>query len=126
MKTRRTVQKDVVSAIVFDAHDHPTAEEVYKLAKEALPSISLGTVYRILKQLVSDGAVIEHAQEGAPSRFDGNITPHAHFVCEKCGKYVDIQIDLATILSGLHCENGEQIDSVSISLKGLCADCKEN
>ncbi len=126
MIPRHTVQKQIVSTIIFDAYDHPTAEEVYEVARDILPTISLGTVYRILKQLVSDKQIVELPREGAPSRFDGNVKPHAHFVCTKCGKYVDIAINLDTILSGICLDSDEQIEGASIVLKGLCSNCKEN
>ena len=58
-KKRNTRQKAVVFQVVRDSNDHPTAEVVYERAKKELPTISLGTVYRILKELVSEGKIKE-------------------------------------------------------------------
>ena len=52
---RQSRQRDVVLAIVRSTMDHPTAEWVYRQARRRLPRISLGTVYRNLKQLAARG-----------------------------------------------------------------------
>ncbi len=51
VRTRRSRQRELVLAIVRSTMDHPTADWVYRQARRRLPRISLGTVYRNLKQL---------------------------------------------------------------------------
>lgn len=52
MATRNTHQKEVIARIVKASCDHPTAEMVLDKAKEEIPALSLGTVYRVLKDMV--------------------------------------------------------------------------
>ena len=48
-------QREEIINILKESYSHPTAEEVYLLAKEKNPNISLGTVYRNLKLLTEEG-----------------------------------------------------------------------
>ena len=95
---RQTRQKCEIERVVLSSCDHPTAETVFGRVREALPAVSLGTVYRVLKGLAEEGRVREIAMPGAPARFDKTTGTHAHFVCEKCGAVEDIGIDAAEIV----------------------------
>ena len=72
-KKRNTKQKAIVYQIVKSSYDHPTAEKVYERAKREISSISLGTVYRILKELVSEGKIGEIIVNSSQ---DSMETPH--------------------------------------------------
>lgn len=124
MNKRNTIQKELIAKIVQSSCDHPTAEMVYSKAKEKLPSISLGTVYRILKELVLDGRVIELCFQGMPSRYDKTLHTHAHLCCKNCGKIVDIEYDNSKFLLEVLKKGDTIIDEVQITLTGICADCK--
>ena len=52
---RQSRQRDLVLEIVRSTMDHPTADWVYRKARRRLRRISLGTVYRNLKQLADLG-----------------------------------------------------------------------
>jgi Fe2+ or Zn2+ uptake regulation protein len=62
---------------------------VYESIRQELPNISLGTVYRNLNNLAADGSIVRFTV-GGKERFDGNTTPHIHFVCDKCGEIQDV------------------------------------
>lgn len=118
---RNTMQKEVVRDIVLNACDHPTAETIYNCAKEQIPNISLGTVYRILKSLVASGDVREINIPNAPSAFDKTVKNHAHFACSVCGKVFDVPFD------GIENAIGNvdfKFDSVDVIFKGVCPDCE--
>lgn len=124
MNKRNTVQKELIAKIVHASCDHPTAEMVYSRAKEELPSISLGTVYRILKDLAQDGRVVELSFQGMPSRYDKTLHAHAHLCCKNCGKIVDIEYDNSKFLLEVLSNSGTIIDEAQITLTGLCGECK--
>lgn len=123
---RNTVQKEVVERIVCSSCDHPTAETVYLRAKSELPSISLGTVYRILKKLVADGKILEIGMQNAPSVFDKTLRMHAHFVCDKCGKVWDVDIDEDKFNSAISDGEMHRIDGAQVIFNGACRQCIEN
>lgn len=90
MQSRSTSQKRVVLDIMRSARDHPSAQEVYDRARELLPSISLGTVYRILNGLVESGRLTTVDVSLPRTRYDFATDDHAHVVCTICGRVVDL------------------------------------
>jgi len=126
-KTRNTRQRNVILDILKQSCAHPTAETIYREARQVLPNISLGTVYRNLNFLRDQGTVREiRPSEGGSSRFDGAHTPHAHFHCSKCNGLLDIPLPEA--LENIHLAGTEKISAVSaidLHVIGSCSDCAE-
>ncbi len=85
---RLTPQKKIILDYLKSVKTHPSAEEVYNAVKKKLPHLSLGTVYRILKKLKEKGEIVEINYN--ISHFDGDTSPHMHFICENCNKIFDI------------------------------------
>ena len=87
---RESKQRNLVLSILKNCCDHPTADVVYERAREKMPNISLGTVYRNLNQLVEMGEIISIESAQKKVHFDGDVSSHQHFFCTKCGRVVDI------------------------------------
>jgi len=120
---RNTQQKELVKEIVIEACDHPTADMIYERAQNKLPNISLGTVYRILRQLTDENVIVEIPVNDAPSRFDKTLVSHSHFVCDKCGKVEDIWFNIQDVISDINF-NGNEIKTSQVLFKGTCDKCK--
>ena len=124
MRTRRSRQSEVVLEAVRSTMDHPTAEWVYRQARRRLPRISLGTVYRNLKQLVELGLIREIHTGGHPVRFDCNTGRHYHIRCLGCGRVNDLPMSVDTRLEE---EAGRamnyQILGHQVEIHGLCPLC---
>lgn len=58
--------------------EHPTAEQVHMAIKENNPSISLGSVYRILEKLVVSNLAYRVATKSGMKRYDAKLDPHSH------------------------------------------------
>lgn len=101
---------------------HPTAEWVYAEVKKAIPNISLGTVYRNLKQLEQSGDILRINGTFEKERFDGNPLLHAHFVCDICGEVFDLQIPNA--LSKDILTLSPEATGFTLNYNGVCASCK--
>ena len=125
-KTRNTRQRSVILDILRQSCAHPTAETIYREARQALPNISLGTVYRNLNFLRDQGTVREiRPSEGGSSRFDAADTPHAHFHCVHCSAL--LAIPLPPALESLRLEEEEKISAVSLvdlHVIGSCSGCE--
>lgn len=85
-----TRQRQLIYNIIMAAPEHRTAEEIYDLARERMPSLARGTVYRNLGVLVRDGRIRKLEMADAPARYDREQRPHPHLVCERCGQVVDL------------------------------------
>ena len=52
IKSRLTIQRQLILNILKKDYSHPTAENVYAKVKEKMPRVSLATIYRNLHFLV--------------------------------------------------------------------------
>lgn len=125
MTKRNTIQKEVVARIVKEACNHPTADMVLAEAKKELPNLSLGTVYRILKDMANDGGIREVACKDAPSRFDKTTMNHGHFQCVECGKVEDVFFNLGKIDDSIVDFGGNLVLESQLFFRGICKDCRQ-
>ncbi len=116
---RNTLQKSVILDCVLSSSVHPTAEQVYVEAKKRIPSLSLGTVYRVLNELVNDGKVLLVSVPGLPDRFDKTLRSHAHFICLNCGRVIDVEKAAEAIIPA----GVGVVEQEVFVLKGLCSEC---
>lgn len=126
MATRNTHQKEVIARIVKESCDHPTAEMVLEKARVELPALSLGTVYRVLKDMAKNGEIREVVCKDAPSRFDKTTVNHGHFTCVKCGKVKDVFFNLDKIDKSIVDFGDNIVLESQIFFRGICSDCKDN
>ena len=117
-----TKQQTLICDILAHVHDHMTAEQVFFLAREQLPNIAIGTVYRNLNQLASDGQIRRLTVPGQPDRYDRNPVPHGHLVCHRCGKLEDLF--LPDLIPYLEEHSGQQITHYELTMGHICAHCK--
>ncbi len=125
MKTLKySRQRESIKTCLMGRRDHPTADHVYLSIRQEFPNISLGTVYRNLNLLVELGEVRKLSCGCGPDRFDGDLTPHYHFVCRTCGAVADLPMKPFSHLDleAQQCCDGH-IDSHSTYFYGLCKDC---
>jgi len=124
MSYRNTAQRRRILEVLQSTDTHPTASRVFDEVRQHIPSISLGTVYRNLNVLVSQGTIQKISCEDAEDRYDAITTPHIHFYCRNCGCVSDVQDDqayrdLAKLVDGLD----EDIESYSLICYGKCPRC---
>lgn len=122
-RTRMTRQRAEILAELRKAKNHPTAEEIHARVRRCLPRISLGTVYRNLELLAQSGEILRLDGGSGGRRFDGDISPHLHVRCRRCGRIADVSGAVFTpALDGLKAE-GFAILRAHIELEGVCARC---
>ncbi len=124
---RTTKQRELVADIVRSLKSHPTAEEVYQIAKRTIGNISLGTVYRNLRLLEDEGIINEVQFEDGLLRFDGMLEEHEHFVCKNCGAILDIApTPLLQPVPSSHPDLVRAtVTGYRLSYYGLCASCTD-
>lgn len=122
--TRITSQNRIILDYLKSVTSHPSAEEIYLAVRKRLPRISMGTVYRNLKKLKEKGEIQEIPCE--ISHYDGDISSHAHFICQKCNKIFDIfdACRECSILKRKKIKVGE-IKNYQIHFYGLCKKCQK-
>ena len=122
---RFSPQRQAVLDAVSSTKTHPTADWVYETVRKTIPKISLGTVYRDLSDLKTEGKIIGFSDENGIEHFDAWTENHAHFKCVECGKLIDIN-DLSTkqIDDLARDKSGCEIDRAVLLYFGKCSECK--
>jgi len=120
-----THQRMEIYRTVASTEEHPDAVSVHRRVKKRIPTISLDTVYRNLKLLAEHGLISIVGMSQESLRFDGNMRPHHHFVCLKCGMIRDFSSGL---VSGLAMPDeakafGNPL-SLHLEVKGICTACQ--
>ena len=124
MQDRRfSHQRERIYQAVRSSHAHPTAEEVYSQLKPEMPRLSLGTVYRNLRQMAAEGRLAE--VDGPVARFDAFLTPHTHFRCTGCGAVLDAETVALPedLFARVQSDTGCELRGYQITFSGTCPHC---
>lgn len=122
--TKFSRQRESIKDYLHHTNSHPNADEVYMNIRESFPNISLGTVYRNLNYLVEQGEAIKLTCGDDSIHYDGNMTPHYHFVCRECKRVMDIKMDLLdhiNILASAHFDG--LVEGHTTFFYGRCPEC---
>jgi Fe2+ or Zn2+ uptake regulation protein len=119
-----TKQRAVILEVIRSEMRHLTAEEIFTLAKEKLPTISRATVYNNLHALEEEQFIRRISGEGLSDRYDKNRIPHGHLFCKACGRIYDVSIPH---LEELIRENsGAELIEYELKVHGICRFCRKS
>ena len=126
MKNYSKQREDLLS-VLKNSKSHPTAEELYNSIKEKIPSVSRGTVYRNLKNLVDEGYIIKISIAGGADRYDYIHKKHNHIICKYCGMIKDFEYDFDLKNVKLSVIKQTEMDPLldGVIVYGICGKCKE-
>lgn len=127
---RYSKPRGVILAYFRERNKHVSAERVYLDLKERGHHLSLSTVYLNLGVLKKAAMIREFSGPGGEALYDGNVTPHHHLICKRCGKVIDLpwpQGARETPAQAMrqHAEriSGWQVDEPHFDLGGVCPGC---
>lgn len=80
-----TRQRALILEILQHSPKHLTADEIFAIAREKMPGIARGTVYRNLKLMEQAREIARLEMPDGPDRFDKTSNPHGHLYCDCCG-----------------------------------------
>ena len=127
MKTvkRYSKKREAILNTICSTDSHPSVEWIYAELKPMYPDLSLGTVYRNISQFKEAGKVICVGVVGGQERYDGNVTPHLHFICKSCGCVADIsqEQDNSELDARISRKYGIRVDHHETVFYGTCKEC---
>ncbi|MCP4591741.1 MAG: transcriptional repressor [bacterium] len=122
---RNTRQRQVVLEELRKLASHPTAVELYEIARRRLPKISLATVYRNLELLTRMGIARKLETRGGQARFDGDLDRHYHVRCVNCGRVDDVRGLPDNPVNGAVEEvSGYDVQGFRLEFFGVCPGCQ--
>jgi Fur family ferric uptake transcriptional regulator len=123
---RNTRQRQVVLEELRKFESHPTAAEVYEVARRRLSKISLGTVYRNLDLLAQMGVIRKIEIVGGEAHFDAKANRHYHVRCVRCGRVDDADGLPDDPLNGVgDAINDYDIVGYRLEFVGVCPECQK-
>ena len=118
---KRTSQRRAVFNYLCGNREHPTVETVWRGVQTVLPDVSLDSVYRILDDF-SDTGLVKRLEGAKVIRYDADTGSHEHFICSECGRMHDFAYLNADQVAEM-CGSFGRVDSVELTVHGLCRDC---
>ncbi|MCK4236359.1 MAG: transcriptional repressor [Candidatus Krumholzibacteria bacterium] len=121
-----TPQRMAIVEYLTNCTIHPTVDDIYNVIKKRYPTMSKATVYSTLKLLNKMGEIQELSiRKRGKACFDPKPELHHHFLCRKCGRILDIELecpDDCPIVAAREIQ-GCNIEEVQAYLYGLCSRC---
>ncbi|TAH64209.1 MAG: transcriptional repressor [Anaerolineaceae bacterium] len=123
--TKYSRQREAIKEYLSHSKEHPTADTIYMDIRETYPNISLGTVYRNLNLLVDKGEVMKIIGMDGSDRYDGNTQHHYHFLCNKCQRVLDIDMDSIDRINDIANKNFPgKVEGHVTYFYGKCNECE--
>lgn len=118
-------KRTAILSFLRQTKEHPSAEMVYNHLKPEIPDLSLGTVYRNISMFKAKGEIVSLGAVNGVERFDGNVEPHVHFICNDCGAVADLpQIETPEALNRQVSKvTGGLVDMCNLTFTGHCKNC---
>ena len=124
---RMTPQRLAIVRIIAEDTRHPTVDQVFETVRENFPTTSRATVYKTFELLKGIGELLEFEFSEGGNRYDAKrVGPHAHVLCDGCGRMEDVEIDAAdgSLVVEADASSSFQITRQRIEFYGLCARCQ--
>lgn len=119
-----TKQRKLIYDILKESMSHLSAEEIFFRAKQVMPSISMGTVYRNLGVMVEAKELRKIPFSGKSDLYDATMVDHDHAICMECGKVVDVYLD--DLKEQIKKRIDGEFKNYNLTIDYVCNDCLKN
>ena len=126
---RLTTQRQEILDAFQKASEHPTVDEIFRIAREKDSRLNLSTVYRTMRWLEKEGflqsRIFPEAERS--ERFDtARPEAHHHFLCVRCHALIEFDMEeLESLSRNFERRYGLKVTHAEIVLYGYCASCRE-
>lgn len=126
---KMTPQREEIIRVLLHTRDHLSVEDIYSILKRQNLNIGLATVYRTM-DILYDIKVVDKVSFGDHIvryewRKESLNRAHHHLFCTECGKIIELDDDLLSMLDRVIRDKYEfYLEDHPLSLYGVCADCK--
>ena len=118
-----TPQRRLIFQALVSDHNHPSAEDIYRRVRSALPDMSRTTVYNTLRELVDQGQLDEIDLGEGKTRYDTD-TGHHHLICLSCHAVVDLNRDFPGLELPSEESRGYRVVRHQVTFYACCPDCQ--
>ncbi len=124
---RSTRQRLALLRLLRAADSHPTALDLHRALRREQKRVSKKTVYEVLGAFVREGLAACVTEGGEPFRYESTTDPHYHARCRICTRIFDLPARANSQIRGLaNPPEGFQIESIGVTLRGVCMRCRDD
>lgn len=125
---KSTKEREIILKELETRKDHFNAEKLYSSLSRKGPRISRPTIYRTLK-LLERFHLVEKLDIKKNCFYYQPLyekRDHGHLICQRCGKIMDFScMSLENLKLEVYKDKDFKMDSISIQVFGLCANCEK-
>ncbi|SOD41663.1 Fur family transcriptional regulator [Nitrosovibrio sp. Nv4] len=119
---RNTRQRNAILGAISSAGRPLSTQEVLAAGQAVVPSLSIATVYRTLKDLTTEGWILPVKLPGESDRYEvTTLGEHYHFKCSSCSKVFDVHERIKN--SNLPAPPNFVVEKYDLILYGRCSNC---
>lgn len=123
-------RKAILNTIIENVHEHLSCEEIFKLVSVDYPEIGIATIYRTIQLFENLNIVVKVNFDDGFSRYEikenTNDHHHHHLICLKCGKILEVELDLLESLENtIESQEDFSITDHNVKFYGYCKSCKD-
>lgn len=119
---RPSAQRISIMEYMLTHHTHPTVDAIYHDLVPKMPTLSRTTIYNTLRLLAEHKAISELSIDRKTAHFDGDMRPHSHFRCNRCGRIIDMPLQRVDTEQTAH---DFVIEEAEVYYRGYCRKCME-
>ncbi len=122
-------RKAILNTVIKHYSEHLSGDEIFNLVTEEYPEIGIATIYRTLQLFEKLNIVYKLNFDDGFSRYELNLGTgdhhHHHLICIKCGKVIEVKLDLLESLEAeIEKEGIFTIVDHNVQFYGYCNNCK--
>lgn len=117
-----SMQRIAIMKYLMEHRTHPTVDTIYTDLLATIPTLSRTTVYNTLELFCEKNVAMPLTIDKRNVRYDGCVTPHAHFMCRSCGRVFDVELN-EHVRAHLYDSDRFVIEKVELNSTGLCPEC---
>lgn len=119
---RETSQRRAILRALEEAERPLDPQEILSAAKSHVPGLGIATVYRAIKNFVTEGVLKPVELPGDSIRYEkAGREHHHHFHCRDCGRVYEV--DNCSFDVSIELPRGFRLESHEMVLYGTCAAC---
>ena len=120
----RSTPQTLLVKHLLEQKGHATNQELAAEARKTFPRITNTTVHRITSRLVAAKSASYAPSLQNVKVVDANTSGHDHFVCQLCGRIVDIHLPDEAFRS-LQSQLPGKLSRHNVLVAGMCEQCHE-
>jgi Fur family transcriptional regulator, ferric uptake regulator len=124
---RLTPQREAVLSLLHRIEGFATADIIFAHVRECCPQVDISTVYRTLELLTELELVVMLDTGDGQRQYElvGVHGFHHHLHCTSCDATIPLEAEaLSPLLRSIQDEHGFAVQPGSLTLTGLCAECR--